>query len=162
MKLSNNINSDHGFFYEALMNSQKYIIRPGITHQCQFSLGNIATMSRITDSIGEGWYIRRVLKYFNKEHSSANQQKEVPMTTLKHFEVAHIIFSTMKKMKLTMTKGNGKLFTIECYMPSDQPQNVSVCKQQSKMFKNDFFMFHPQKDLVLSMSFKFVDNFKIG
>jgi hypothetical protein len=82
-----------------LMNSQKYIIHTGITCPCQFSLGNIATMSGITDSIGEGWDTRTVSKYFHEENNSANQQKEVPMTTSNHFEVAHIIFSTMKKMK---------------------------------------------------------------
>jgi hypothetical protein len=31
MKLSNNINSNPGFFYEAIMNSQVYIICSGIT-----------------------------------------------------------------------------------------------------------------------------------
>jgi hypothetical protein len=46
--------------------------------------------------------------------------------------------------------------------PSYQPQNVSVCKQHTKMFKNDTYIFHPQKDLVLSMPFKFVDNLKLG
>jgi hypothetical protein len=97
MKLFNNINSDPGFSYEADMNSQRYIIRSGITHPWQFSLGNIAPISGITDNIGEGWDTRRASKYFNKENNSANQQKVVPMTTSKHFEVAHIIFLTMKK-----------------------------------------------------------------
>ncbi len=37
------------------MNNQSYTIRSGITQPRQFSLGNIPTMSGITDSIGEGW-----------------------------------------------------------------------------------------------------------
>jgi hypothetical protein len=53
------------------------------------------------------------------------------MTTSKHFEKAHIISSTMKKMIVTMMKGNGKSFTIERYMPSYQPQNISACKQHA-------------------------------
>jgi hypothetical protein len=68
----------------------------------------------------------------------------------------------MKKMKVTMTKGNGKLFTIECYMPSYQPQNVSVFKQHTQIFKNDNYTFHPRKDLVLSMPYKFVANLNPG
>jgi hypothetical protein len=68
----------------------------------------------------------------------------------------------MKKMKVTMAKGNGKLFTIECNTPSYQPENVSVCKQHTQMFKNDNYTFQPQKDLVLSMSYKFVANLKLG
>ncbi len=56
--------------------------------------------------------------------------------------------------------GNRKLFTIECYMTSYQPQNVSVFKQHAQMFKNDKYTFHPQNDLVLSMPYKFVANLK--
>jgi hypothetical protein len=92
MKPSNNINSDPGFAYEAVMNSQRYIIHSGITCPCQFSLGNIASMSGITDSIGEGWDTRRASKRFNKENNVANQRQEVLMTTSKHFEIAHILF----------------------------------------------------------------------
>jgi hypothetical protein len=55
MKLSNNTNSDFGLSYEAVMNSQSYAICSGITQPCQFSLGNIPTMSSITDNVGEDW-----------------------------------------------------------------------------------------------------------
>jgi hypothetical protein len=54
MKLSNNTNSDPGFTYETVMNSERYTICSGITRPHQFSLGNIPTMSSITDSVGEG------------------------------------------------------------------------------------------------------------
>jgi hypothetical protein len=80
------------------------------------------------------------------------------MTRSKHFEHAYIILSTMTKIKLTTKKGKGNLFTIECYMPSFEPQNETVCKQHARMFKHDKFMFHPQKDLVLSMPYQFVAN----
>ena len=78
------------------------------------------------------------------------------MTTSKQFEQAYIILSIMAKNKLTTKKGKGNLFTIECYMPSFEPQNHSVLKQYTTMFKNDKFTFHPQKDLVLSMTYQFV------
>jgi hypothetical protein len=78
------------------------------------------------------------------------------MTRSKHFEHAYIILSTMTKIKLTRKKGKKKLFTIECYMPSSEPKNQSVCKPHTTMFKNEKFMFPPQKDLVLSMSYQFV------
>jgi hypothetical protein len=87
MKLSNNTNSDSGFSYETVMNSQNYTIRSGITRPCQFSLGNITTMSSM-----------KISRFFNERNNIANQQEEVPMTTSKQFEQAYIIFSTMKKL----------------------------------------------------------------
>ncbi len=56
----------------------------------------------------------------------------------------------------------GNLFTIKCCMPSFEPQNETVCKQHAIMFKHDKFMFHPQKDLVLSMPYQFVANLEPG
>jgi hypothetical protein len=47
-------------------------------------------------------------------------------------------------------------------MPPFEPQNQSVCKRHATMFKNDKFTFHPQKDLVLSMSYQFVVNLELG
>ncbi len=55
MKQSKNNDSDHGFSFEAVMNSQKYIIHSGNTRTLQFSLGRIAIISTIIDSIGQGW-----------------------------------------------------------------------------------------------------------
>jgi hypothetical protein len=55
MKLSNNTHSNLGLSYQTFMNNQSYTIRSGITQPCQFSFGNIQTMSSITDSLGEGW-----------------------------------------------------------------------------------------------------------
>jgi hypothetical protein len=85
-------------------------------------------MSGITDSIGKGWDERKTKKKFNKRNNIVNGQVEVLMTTSKHFEYAYITLSTMTKIKLTTKKGKGNLFTIECYMPSFEPQNESVHK----------------------------------
>jgi hypothetical protein len=84
------------------------------------------------------------------------------MTRSKHFEHAYIILSTMTKVKLTTKKDNRNLFIIECYMPSFEPQNETVCKRHAVMFKQDKFTFHPQKDLVLSMPYQFVVNLELG
>jgi hypothetical protein len=54
MKLCNNTHSDCGLLYKTVMNNQSFTIRSGITQPRRFSLGNIPTMSGITDSIGEG------------------------------------------------------------------------------------------------------------
>ncbi len=84
------------------------------------------------------------------------------MTRSKHFEHAYIILSMMTKIKFTTKKSKGNLFTIECCMPSFEPQNETVCKQHAVMFKHDKFTFHPQKDLVLSMPYQFVANLEPG
>jgi hypothetical protein len=159
MELSNNTSSDSGLSYETIMNNQSYTIRSGITQLCQFSLGNIPTMSSITDSVGEGWDER---KKFNKRNNIVNQQEEVPMTTSKQFEQAYITLSTMTKIKLATKKGKGNLFTSGCYMPSFEPQNETVRKQHATMFKHDKFTFHPQKEWVLSMPYQFVANLEPG
>ncbi len=119
-------------------------------------------MSCITDSVGEGWDGGKFANFFNKRNNFVNGQEEVPMTRSKHFEHAYIILSTMTKIKLTTKKGKGNLFTIECYILSFEPQNQSVRKQHATMFKNEKFTFHPQKDLVLSMTYQFVVNLELG
>jgi hypothetical protein len=143
MKISNNTHSDFGLSYKTIMNNQSYTIRSGITQPRQFSLGNIPTMSGITDSVGEGWDERKITKVFNERNNFVNGQEQVPMTTSKHFEQAYITLSTMTKIKPTTEKGKGNLFTIECYKPSFEPQNETVCKQHAIMFKHNKFTFHP-------------------
>jgi hypothetical protein len=68
----------------------------------------------------------------------------------------------MTKIKLTTKKGKGNCFTIECYMPSFEPQNQSVCKHYATMFKNYKYTFNPWKDLVLSMLYQFASNLEPG
>jgi hypothetical protein len=85
-------------------------------------------MSDITDNVGEGWDDRKIAKFFKGRNNIVNGQEEVPMTRSKHFEHAYIILSMMTKIKLTTKKGKGNLFTIECYIPSFEPQNEPVRK----------------------------------
>jgi hypothetical protein len=103
------------------------------------------TMRSITDRVGEGWDERKITKIFNERNNIVNGQEEVPMITSKHFEHAYITLSTMTKIELTTKKGKGNLFTIECYMPSFEPQNETVCKRLAIMFKHDKYTFHPKK-----------------
>ncbi len=98
MKLSINTTSDSGLSYETVMNSQNYTICSGITQPHHFSLGNIPTMSGITDSDSEGWDERMISKIFNKRNNIINGQEEVSMTTSKQFEQAYITLSMMTKL----------------------------------------------------------------
>jgi hypothetical protein len=122
------------------MNNQSYTIHSVTTQPRQFSLGNIPTMSSITDSIGEGWEDRKITIFFNERNNIVNGQEEVPMTTSKHFEHAYIILSMMTKIKLTSKKGKGNLFIIECYI---EVQNETVHKQHAIMFNHDKFTSPP-------------------
>jgi hypothetical protein len=54
MKLSNKTHSNFGLSYQTVMNNQSYTICSGITRPCQFVLGNIPTISGITDNVGRG------------------------------------------------------------------------------------------------------------
>jgi hypothetical protein len=74
MKLSKNTHSDFGLSHKTVMNNQSYTIHSGITRPRQFSLGNIPTMSSITDSVGEGWDERKITKIFNKRNNIVNGQ----------------------------------------------------------------------------------------
>ncbi len=67
MKLSNNTHSNFGLSYQTVMNNQIYTIHSGITRPRHFSLGNIPTMSGITDSVGEGWDERNITIFSSKE-----------------------------------------------------------------------------------------------
>jgi hypothetical protein len=123
MKLSNNTHSDFGLSYQTVMNNHSYTIRSGITRPRQLSLGNIPTMSGITDSIGKGWDDRKIAKFFNERNNIVNGQEEVPMTRSKHFEHVYIILSMMTKVKLTTKKGKGNLFTLNAICP---PLNLEI------------------------------------
>ncbi len=121
MKLSKNTHSDFGLSYKTVMNNQSYTIHSGMTRPRQFSLGNIPTMSGISDRVGEGWDERKFINKFNERNNIVNGQEEAPMTTSKHYQHAYITLSTMTKIKLTTKKGKGNLFSIECCMPSFEP-----------------------------------------
>jgi hypothetical protein len=81
MKLSNKTHSDFELSYKTVMNNQSYTIHSRTTQPRQFSLGNIQTMSGITDSVSEGWDDGKIAKIFNERKKIVNGQEEVPMTT---------------------------------------------------------------------------------
>jgi hypothetical protein len=84
------------------------------------------------------------------------------MMTLHQLEEAYFMFAMAKKIKKTLAKSQQWCFTIECFMPSYEPQNTSVCTRHSKMFKHDAFTFHPNDDLVMSLPFKFIKDLEVG
>jgi hypothetical protein len=100
-------------------------------------------MSGIADSVGKVWDTRNISRFFNERNKIVNQKEEIPMTTSKQFEQAYIIFSMMTIIKLTTKKGKGNSFTIDCYMPSFEPQNESLRKRNDTMFKKDKYTFYP-------------------
>jgi hypothetical protein len=145
MKIRNTTHSDFGLSYQTVLNNQSYAIRSGNVRPCQFVVGNIPTISEITDTVGRGWNDKKIARFFDENNKVGYGQKEVLMTNSKHYEHEYILLSTMKKIKLTTNKDKGHLFTIECYMPSFEPQNETVRIQHVGMFKHDKYTFHPQK-----------------
>jgi hypothetical protein len=85
---------------------------------------------------------------FDEKNKVGYGQQEVPMTISKHYEHEYILLSTMTKIKSTTNKDKGHLFTIECYMPTFEPQNKTVRIRHAGMFKHDKYTFHPKKNLV--------------
>ena len=69
----------------------------------------------------------KIAQFFDEKNKVGYGQQEVPMTLSKHYEHEYILLSTMTKITLTTNKDKGHLFTIECYMPSFEPQNKTVC-----------------------------------
>jgi hypothetical protein len=74
MKLSNKTHSDFELSRKTVMNNQSYTIQLGTTQPRQISLGNIQTMSGITDSVGEGRDDRKITKKFNEKNNIVNGQ----------------------------------------------------------------------------------------
>ncbi len=161
MKIRNTNHSDFGLSYQTVLNNQSYTIRSGNVRPCQFVLGNIPTISGITDNVGRGWNDKKMARFFDEKNKVGYGQQEVPISISKHYEHEYILLSTMTKIKLTPNKDKGHLFTIECYMPSFEPQiKQTVRIQHAGMFKHDKYTFHPQKDLVFSMPYDFVADLK--
>ena len=61
MKIRNTTHSDFGLSYQTVLNNQSYTIRSGNVRLCQFVLGNIPTISGITDTVGRGWNDKKLL-----------------------------------------------------------------------------------------------------
>ncbi len=68
MKLSNTTHSDFGLSYQTVLSNQSYTIHSEIIQPCQFALGNISTISGITDNVGSGWDDNKNASFFNESN----------------------------------------------------------------------------------------------
>jgi hypothetical protein len=64
MKHSNTTYSDFGLSYQTVLNNQSYTIHSGNIRPYQFVLGNIPTISGITDNVGRGWDDKKIARFF--------------------------------------------------------------------------------------------------
>jgi hypothetical protein len=68
MKLSNTTHSDFGLLYQTVLNNQSYTIHSRNIQPCQFLLGNIPTISGITDNVGRGWDDKKIAHFFEEKN----------------------------------------------------------------------------------------------
>jgi hypothetical protein len=76
MKLSNKTHSVFGLSYQKVLNNQNYTIHSGVTRPCQFVLGNILTISGITDSVGRGWDNEKNCTFFSMRVTTLDMDKK--------------------------------------------------------------------------------------
>ncbi len=78
MKICNTTHSDFGLSYQTVVNNQSYTIRSGNVQPCQFVLGNIPTISGITDTVGKGWNDKKLLVFLMRKTSLDMDNKKFP------------------------------------------------------------------------------------
>ena len=61
-------------------------------------------MTTITANVGTGWDTPIASNYFSTDNDDMNVPMENLMTTSHSFEKAHIMYSTMKQLKVTMNE----------------------------------------------------------
>jgi hypothetical protein len=78
MKIRNTTHSDFGLSYQTVLNNQTYTIRSGNVRPCQFVLGNIPTISGITDNVGRGWNDKKWLVFLMRKTRLDMDNKKFP------------------------------------------------------------------------------------
>jgi hypothetical protein len=156
---SSNI-SGHGFSYSAIVANKKITVQPENMRPKQFKLDKLPSMTTITATVGKGWDRPEALNYFSADNDGTIDPKENLMTTLHSFEEANILYSTMKRIKVTTNEKNEKIFSIECFMADYDEKNEAIRKRHSKLFKDDKYSFCPSDDLVKSIPFEFIRGLK--
>jgi hypothetical protein len=137
--------------------SKDTIIGEGIcSRPLQFSLGKLHTMTSIIEKQGSGWDKINVKDLF--KCSEVYRHEDVNMSTTKEYKESNIMFSTMHSIRKTVKN----TFKIQCVTDKYQVSNHSVRERNPGMFRDKYYHFFPQSDLVESMPFDFVNSLKDG
>jgi hypothetical protein len=152
--------SGHGYSYSTIVAGKKITVQPESSRPKQFKLEKLVSMTTITATVGEGWDTLEASNNFSADNDDMIDPKENLMTTLHSFEEANILYSTMKRIKVTRNEKNKKIFSIECFMAKYDENNEAIRKRHSKLFKNDNYSFCPSDDLVKLISFEFICSLK--
>ena len=112
--------SGHGCPYSATIETKQRTIQPQSICPKQFTLENLVSMTTITANVGKGWDAPNASNNFSADNDDTNDPMENLMTTSHSFEEAHILYFTMKCIKVTMnekTKGFASL-NVSCQIMS--------------------------------------------
>ena len=93
--------SGHECSYSAVIAGKKITVQPESSRPKQFKLEKMVSITTITGTVGKGWNTPEISNYFSTDNDDTNDPNENLMTTLHSFEEANILYSTMKRIKVT-------------------------------------------------------------
>jgi hypothetical protein len=67
---------------------------------------------------------------------------------------------TMRNIKAVLSKSNKRHFIIQCVMDEYEETNATIQTRHPKLFKDDTYKFEASKDLLMCMTFDFIDGLK--
>jgi hypothetical protein len=76
------------------------------------------------------------------------------------FEEDHIQLMTMRYIKVVQTNSNERSFFVQCVMDKYEESNAIIQARHLKLLKNDTYIFDASKELVMCMSFDFINGLK--
>jgi hypothetical protein len=66
----------------------------------------------------------------------------------------------MRHIEAPCSKSNERKFVIQCVLDEYEESNATIQTRHPKLFKNDTYEFEASKELVMCMSFDFIDGLK--
>jgi hypothetical protein len=87
-------------------------------------------------------------------------QQEKKSTTQQKFEQDHIQLMIMRNIKAVCSKPNERSFVIQCVMNEYEESNATNQARHPQLFKDDTSKFEASKELVMCMSFDFINGLK--
>ena len=108
--------SGHGYSHSAVVAGKKITVQPESSRPKQFKLEKMVSMTTITGTVGKGWNTPEASNYFSTDNDDTIDPKENLMTTLHSFEEANILYSTMKRIKVTTNEKmrRSSLLNVSC------------------------------------------------